>query len=244
MSKKTLAVLALSLGLATVSFAQQQNTPATAPGQDQQAASASDQSSVQQVTGTVVTLANDRAEVKIESVPASASSDISAMVGQTATFTLNPMTDKPTDLKVGDRVDLWFKQDHSDHLATRIALAASGGDKSADSTGSSGSASTSQPTSDSASQASPQQPTSDTASQPAPQQPNPDSANQAPSTEAQQPSASSAGSLSTSQTSGQAEGKAQPRSSLPKTGSPLPLIGLIGLVALCAALMLRFTLKA
>jgi len=231
MSKKSLAVLALSLGLATVSFAQQPETPAGAPGQDPQATSASDQASVQQVTGTVVNLANDRVEVKIESVPTSASADVSAMVGQSATFTLNPMTDKPTGLKVGDRIDLWFKQDHSDHLATRIALAASGGDKSADSTGSSGAASTSQPT-------------SDTASQPAPQQPNPDSASQAPSTDAQQPSASSAGSLSTSQTSGQAEEKAQPRSALPKTGSPLPLIGLIGLVALCAALMLRFTLRS
>ncbi len=109
------------------------------------------------------------------------------------------MTDKPLDLKVGDRVDLWFKQDGTDHLAARIALASA---------------------------------TSST-----------QGANQASHQEGQPSNVASTGSPKTSQPSSRPGVGTDAQGKLPKTASDLPLVGMIGLAALCGVLLLRFTVR-
>jgi hypothetical protein len=252
MHKRILAMLTLSAAMVALPlFAQQNNPPASDPGQPSAVAKTSDPASspaeAVRVTGTITLLADSRIEVKIDRAETQAAGGSVATVGKTEVYTLDSMTDKPLDLKVGDHVDLWFTQHGHDHLATRIALAGVEGTSSQ--TGGAGGMGTTSPASDTASQASSQEsqpanPTS-TGSMTTSASPTSESASQVSSQETQPTDATTASSVNTSQPSGsQAEVGTAPRGNLPKTASELPLVGVIGLVALCAALMLRFTVKS
>ena len=174
-----------------------------------------------------MTLTADRIDVSIDSVtaPPEVTAGSTIMVGKTTSFALNSATEMPQGLQVGNKVDLWFANDNGSLRATRLALAVSS-DKSA---GTDMSAST--PQSSSAGSSSPAEQSSTSS---------------ATSSDQSSTSASSvSGSASSAEpaTSTAAANPAQ-RKSLPKTGSPLPVIGLIGIVALASVLVLRFAVRA
>jgi hypothetical protein len=243
MKSKVLAVLALSVGLAVPAAYAQQSASQSQPAQPAAVTGQADQA---EVTGTIVTLSADRIDVKIDAVtaPESATAGSSIVVGNTTAFALNSSTDMPQGLKVGDRVNLWFANDNGSLKAARLALAPAGDQSAASSQSSS--------TSSSSSAASPADQSASGTSSPADQ-----SASGASSTAEQSSSSSSsmsdsATSTSTAQPSSSAADATNPsasstsahRANLPKTGSPLPLIGLLGIAALASVLVLRFVLRA
>ena len=244
MRSRILAVLALSVAVvAPAAFAQESGTqPGTA-----QPAAASSQAAQTQVTGTIVTLTADRIDVKVDSVtaPQSAQAGSSVMVGNTTAFTLNSATELPQGLKAGDRVDLWFGNDNGSLLATRVAMAASSDQPSGtnDSASSSPQSSSSQSSASSASSSSEQPAATDTSSSDqsatTQQAPAGDQSAASSSASSAEPSASTAEPASST-----AAAKGAHRENLPKTGSPLPLIGLLGLAALASVLVLRFVVRA
>jgi hypothetical protein len=231
----------LSVAVVTpAAFAQESGTQAGTA----QPAALSSQAAQSQVTGTIVSLTADRIDLKVDSVtaPQSAQPGSSIMVGKTTAFTLNSTTELPQGLKAGDRVDLWFGSDNGSLLATRVAMAASW-DQSSPNNESASSSPQSSSSQSSTSSASEQPAASDTSSsvQPATTQQSP-SADQ---------SATSGSSSSTEPSASAAEPASSPaaangahRENLPKTGSPLPLIGLLGLAALASVLVLRFVVRA
>jgi len=217
MRKNVLAMLTLSATLVALPLlAQSDNQPAGQTSQpadvSQNSAGPSAPAGTVRVTGTVTQLSDNSIALKIEAAESQPSGGVVLPVGQTKTFALDSMTDKPLDLKVGDHVDLWFKQDSSDHLAARIALA-SAGSSSATKSDSSGAS------------------------------PSTQSANQASNQETAPSNTTSASSTNASQPSSQPEVGTAAHGKLPKTASDLPLIGIIGLAALCGVLLLRFAVR-
>jgi hypothetical protein len=176
------------------------------------------------VTGTIVSVNDTRIEVKVESVSGLSASATSTMTGRTENFTLSTGTDQPANLRVGERVNVWFESAGGVHMATRIGLAAEGGASSAATDDPTTSASGPATNSSSAGQASTA--TESTAA-----------ANTASSTNSEQ-KAPDHGKRSPSSSQTNASGK------LPQTASDLPLVGVIGLGALGAAVVLRFAFKA
>jgi hypothetical protein len=198
---------------------------------------AADPAELVQVTGAVATLADDRIEVKVERVAADAPEVTAAMVGKTVAFRLNPTTEKPNELKAGDRVDLWFKEGDNDRLAIRIVVAQAGGDASGSAAGS----------------AAPAVPPSQSAAPSSPEVGESSGAAAAPS----QPVAPSSPVVSGSSDATAAPGDpadlnptadrpaaplAAPAAPVPDVGSLWSLAGLIGLAALVAFVFLRLTL--
>ncbi len=222
MRSRTLAGVAFSLAVAAAPLlAQQTNAPAgssSPAGQTSQAQSMTmpDSSGPVHLTGTVVSVSDNRIEVKVESATAASTT---SMVGTTQAFALDATSEKPDGLKVGDQIDLWFKGDQPDHLATRIALAAStGAGQSATATDAGGST-----------------PPANTNSQ---------SSDQGSSVAGNQPEAAPAASQGTNDATAQAQAQStERRGKLPQSGSSLPLVGLVGLLALGVALGLRFVVK-
>ncbi len=253
MKSKVLAVLALSVGLAVPAVYAQQSGSQSQPAQP---AAVTSQAGQAEVTGSIVTLSADRIDVKIDSVsaPESATAGSSIVVGNTTAFALDSSTDMPQGLKVGDRVNLWFANDNGSLKAARLALAPaadqSGASSESSATSPSSSSSPASPTDQSAAGA------SGTSDQPASAASGTtDQSASGTSAQAEQPSTSgssmndSAG--STAQPSSAAESTSPSaattkahRANLPKTGSPLPLIGLLGMAALASVLVLRFVIKA
>lgn len=221
MRSRTLAVVAFSLAVAAAPLlAQQTNAPAgsSAPaGQTSQGQSntMAESSGPIHLTGTVVSVSDSRIEVKVESATAASTT---AMVGTTQSFALDANSEKPDGLKTGDQIDLWFKGDQPDHLVTRIALAASTG------TGESS-------------------PAAEASGSTQPASPDTPSADQASSAAGNQPAAAPAGSQASSEASAPGQAQSEHRGKLPQSGSPLPLVGLVGLLALGVALGLRFVVK-
>jgi hypothetical protein len=226
MKSKILAVLALSAAVVVpAAFAQQSGDQSGTA----QPAAVSSQASQIEVTGTIVTLTADRIDVKVEGVtaPESAKAGSSVMVGKTTAFTLNSATELPQGLKADDKVDLWFSDNNGSPLATRVAMAVSADQP----TGSNESASSaSQSPATSASSSSDQATASDNGS-------SEQSATTGNASSAE-PSASTAEPANST-----AAAKGAHRENLPKTGSPLPLIGLLGLAALASVLVLRFAVR-
>ena len=237
MRSKIVAVLGLSAALVVPAALAQES--GTQSGSAQPAAMSTHAAKIE-VTGTIVTLTTDRIDVRVDSVkaPQGTSAPSSIVEGQKTAFTLDSSSQMPQGLKVGDKVDLWFANHNGSLLATRVALAV-GEDQSAGtygSTATSQSASTSgnaeQPASEAASSSSSASESASSSSEQA-------SANSSSNTPAEQSSTSAAQPANEA-----AMGKTAAREKLPKTGSPLPLIGLIGLVALASALVLRFAVRA
>ncbi len=219
---------------------------------------AADPAALVQVTGAVATLADDRIEVKVERVAADSPEVTTAMVGQTVAFRLTPTTEKPNELKAGDRVDLWFKEADNDRLAIRIVVAQAGGDASGTAGGPAASAAPpSQPAAPSSPAAGASSGAAAAPSQPvAPSSPvvsgSPDAA-AAPS----QPVAPSSPVVSGSPDAAPAPGGpadlnpaadrpaaplAAPAAAVPDVSSLWSLAGMIGLAALVAFVFLRLTL--
>ncbi len=215
MRSRILAVLALSIAvIAPAALAQQNGTQSEAAS----GAMAPAQSGGVEVTGTIVSINATSVNVKLDSVTAAQGAPLSGdvAVGKTAEFRLDASTQMPRTLSAGDPVDLWFKSDNGSMVATRLALAVS-----AD-----------QPATTSSDTSAPASPAENT---PSPSQRS--STATYGSSNGQQPT-----------TAGSAASTAAPQAAhgqhLPKTGSPLPLIGLLGVAALVAAFALRFVVKA
>lgn len=215
MRSRILAVLALSIAvIAPAALAQQNGTQSEAAS----GAMAPAQSGGVEVMGTIVSINATSVKVKLDSVTAAQSAPLSGdvAVGKTAEFRLDASTQMPRTLSAGDPVDLWFKSDNGSMVATRLALAVS-----AD-----------QPATTSLDASAPASP-AENASSPS-----------------QRSSTATYGSSNGQQpaTAGPAASTAAPQAAhgkhLPKTGSPLPLIGLLGVAALVAAFALRFVVKA
>ncbi len=231
MKGKIFAVLALSAALAVpAAFAQQSGTQS----EPAQPAAVSAQSGQVEVTGTIASLTADKVEIKVDSVtaPQGNAAGSTVMVGSTPAFAIDSTTDMPQGLKVGDRVNLWFASDNGALRATRLALAPS----SDNSAGTNESASGSQPSGATTSGSTDQSSTS----APSPS----DQSSTSASTSSQQPSTSGSSASAEQQPASTAAAPAnEHRGNLPKTGSPLPLIGLLGLAALASVLVLRFVLR-
>ena len=215
MRSRILAVLALSIAvIAPAALAQQSGTQSEAAS----GAMAPAQSGGVEVTGTIVSINATSVKVKLDSVTAAQGAPLSGdvAVGKTAEFRLDASTQMPRTLSAGDPVDLWFKSDNGSMVATRLALAVSADQPATTSSD------TSAPASPAENASSPSQ-RSSTATY--------------GSSNGQQPT-----------TAGSAASTAAPQAAhgqhLPKTGSPLPLIGLLGVAALVAAFALRFVVKA
>ena len=231
MRSRILAVLALSIAvIAPAAFAQQNGTQSEAAS----GAMAPAQSGGIEVTGTIVSIDSSSVKVKLDSVTAAEGAPVSAdiAVGKTAEFKLDATTQMPRTLSAGDPVDLWFKSDNGSMVATRLALAVSADQPATTSsnasatTNSDNSAMTSKDTSAPASQGE----NASTSSQPS------STAAYGSSGDQQAPTAGAAASTAAPQPAHEQH--------LPKTGSPLPLIGLLGVAALIAAFALRFVVKA
>jgi Cu/Ag efflux protein CusF len=150
MKSKIVAVLALSTAIVVpAAFAEKSGSQT---GSTQPVAMSS-QSAKIEVTGTVVTLTTDRIDVRVNKVkaPEGTSAPSSIMAGQKTAFTLDSSSQMPQGLKVGESVDVWFTNHNGSLLATKVALAA-GADQSS---GTYGSAATSQSASDSSSASQP-----------------------------------------------------------------------------------------
>jgi Cu/Ag efflux protein CusF len=150
MKSKIVAVLALSTAIVVpAAFAEQSGsqTGSTQP------AAVSSQSAKIEVTGTVVTLTTDRIDVRVNKVkaPEGTAAQSSIMAGQKTAFTIDSSSQMPQGPKVGDDVDVRFTNHNGSLLATKVALAA-GADQSS---GTYGSAATSQSASDSSSASQP-----------------------------------------------------------------------------------------
>lgn len=222
MRSRTLAGVAFSLAVAAAPLlAQQANAPAgssSPAGQTSQAQSTTmpDSSGPVHLTGTVISVRDDRIEVKVESASAASTT---SMVGTTQAFALDATSEKPDGLKVGDQIDLWFKGEQADHLVTRIALAGSTGTgrlaTATDAGGSTPPASTS-----------------------------PQSSDQGSNMTGNQSEAAPVAAQATNEAPAQAKAQStERRGKLPQSGSSLPLVGLVGLLALGVALGLRFVVK-
>ncbi len=215
MRSRILAVLALSIAvIAPAAFAQQTGTQSATAS----GTMASAQSGGVEITGTIVSIDATGVKVKLESVSASQGAPVSGdvAVGKTAEFKLDASTQMPGTLRAGDPVDLWFKTDNGSMVATRLALAVS----------------SDQPATTSSDTNAPASPSENASSQ-------------------SQPSSTAASASSSGQQAsmaGTAASTAAPQAAhaqhLPKTGSPLPLIGLLGVAALIAAFALRFVARA
>jgi hypothetical protein len=222
MRNRTLATVAFSLAVAAAPLlAQQANAPAggsSPAGQTSQAQSATmpDSSGPVHLTGTVISVSDNRIEVKVESATTASTT---SMVGSTQAFALDATSEKPDGLKVGDQIDLWFKGDQADHLVTRISLAAStGAGQSATATDASGST--------------------------PPANTSPQSSEQGSSMTVNKTEAAPAASQATNEAPARAQAQStERRGKLPQSGSSLPLVGLVGLLTLGVALGLRFVVK-
>lgn len=215
MRSRILAVLALSIAvIAPAAFAQQNGTQSEATS----GAMAPAQSGGIEVTGTIVSINATSVKVKLDSVTAAQGLPVpgDVAVGKTAEFKLDASTQMPSTLSAGDPVDLWFKSDNGSMVASRLALSVSSDQPAR------ASSDTSAPASSGENASSPSQPSSTAAYG--------SSSDQQAST-----AGSSASTTAPRATQGQ---------HLPKTGSPLPLIGLLGVAALIAAFALRFVVKA
>lgn len=168
-----------------------------------------------EVTGTIVAINATSVQVKLDSVTAAQGVPLAdtIAVGKTVEFKLDASTQMPRTLSAGDPIDLSFKSDNGALVATRLALAVS-------------------------------------ADQPATTSPD----NSAPAAPGEKASSSSQASPTAAygSSSDQQASTATPASTaapqaheqrLPKTGSPLPLIGLLGVAALVAAFALRFVVR-
>ncbi len=82
------------------------------------------------VIGSIVTITADRLDLKVEKAGEPSTESVAGLVGQTLTFKVDDKTEKPADLKAGDRVDLYFTEANGERHADRIALAAAGSDSS------------------------------------------------------------------------------------------------------------------
>lgn len=78
------------------------------------------------VIGSIVTIASDRLDLKVEKAGEPSTESVAGLIGQTVTFVVDAKTDKPADLKAGDRVDLYFTEANGERHADRIAIAAAG----------------------------------------------------------------------------------------------------------------------
>jgi hypothetical protein len=225
MKSKIVAVLALSTAIVVpAAFAQQSGSQSAST----QPAAMSSQGAKIEVIGTVVTLTTDRIDVRVNKVkaPEGTSAPSSITAGEKTAFTLDSSSQMPQGLKVGDNVDVWFTNHNGSLLATKVALAA-GADQSS---GTYGSAATSQPANQSADNS---QSSSAAAS---------DSSDQADMSDSSTSASQSAS--ATQPANATSAATTANRTKLPKTASPLPLIGLIGLAALASAFALRFALRA
>ncbi|HVN75124.1 MAG TPA: hypothetical protein VMT19_02320 [Thermoanaerobaculaceae bacterium] len=218
-------MIAVGLALAASPLLAQETSPTTqSPPQVSQSGqsntSPASQGESQEATGTISSIASDRLELKVDSANGMTAGASSTLVGKTVSFALDASTDMPAGLRAGDRVTVWFNRQGSNRQAARVALAATSGSESeqpgAGSTAESGSSAGGTMTSASASSAAPATGTSSTST----------------SVPTSSPS-------STQPASSDGHSK-----TLPKTASPLPLLGLIGIVALVAAAALAFVLKA
>ncbi len=225
MRNQLLAVMAVGLVLAASPLLAQETNPATtasqpAPQADQSgqnATTSASQGDAQEVMGTISSISSDRLELKVESAPSTTGGASSALIGKTVSFALSTSTDMPAGLRTGDRVSIWFSREGGNRQATRVALAE-------------------------ASDASSEQPsTASTTESGSSTGGNTSSASTASTTGTSSPS-----STVTNPSSNQPEAATSGAHSqtLPKTASQLPLVALIGLAALVAAVALRFVLKA
>ncbi len=240
MRKATWAALALGAALAASPLLAQQDNPAgsspsSQPAQAEQSnaatASPSQDANAEHATGSIVSISDTRLELKVEASTGPSPTASAAMVGKTFAFTLNSTTDMPVGLRPGDRVSVWFGRENGSRLATRVALA------DASTTSSNGSGEQSSNAADqsniSNSSASPENGTTGTTSV--------GQTSSQPSTSNGETSTTATGSMSQAEQGGTA---VNGTNQLPKTASPLPLIGLIGFLALAGAVVLRFALKA
>jgi hypothetical protein len=235
MRSRIVAAFALSAALVVPAALAQQSGDQSQPAQP---AAATDQSSQQvEVTGKIVTLTADRIDVKVASVtaPEGTAAGSTVMVGQTSSFVLDSSSQLAQGLKAGDKVDLWFTNSNGSMLASRVALAVGGDQPAGTSESGASSQSPSATSTSSSSSSSSYQSSSENASQ--------NSSDQ--SAMGATASASENGSSASEQAPAAAPAAAQGahRANLPKTGSPLPLIGLVGLVALASVLVLRFVVR-
>ena len=137
MNARVHPLVALFMAVVAVPLlAQQGNPPTTGPAADhvsQPVASmsaASEQAEPVHVLGTIVTIAADRLDLKVEKAVEPSTGSAAALVGQTVTFLLDAKTEKPAELKANDRVDLYFTEANGERHAVRIVVAAEGSDSS------------------------------------------------------------------------------------------------------------------
>ncbi len=223
MKQGTFAAIALGALLAGSPLLAQGDTPASTPSQPAAQAGQSDPnpapgaqaSDAERVTGTVVSLSASSLEVKVEPAATGATGEAAEMAGKSISFALSAATDLPTGIRVGDRVSVWYTESNGNRPATRVALAETGG---------SSSMGTESATTGSASR---------------------------PSDEGQGSSSAQSTTPATGTTAQSSGEQTQPAAAvatetkhLPRTASPLPLIGLVGLVALTMALVVRFALRS
>ncbi|MDD5562705.1 MAG: hypothetical protein PHQ91_03245 [Thermoanaerobaculaceae bacterium] len=135
-------LVALFLAVVAVPLLAQQGNPQNGEPQSQgqtapaavSANPAAEPAKPVQLEGTIVTLAADRLELQVEKAVAPSSQPTSGLEGQTVPFLVDATTEKPAELKAGDRVDLWFTQDGDQRRAVRVALAAAAGPSSSGAT--------------------------------------------------------------------------------------------------------------
>lgn len=135
MNARVQPLVAFLMAVVAVPLLAQQGNPPTGdpatPGQTAQAAvaasAASELAAPLQVEGTIVALTADRLDLKVEKAVAPSSQSKSGLEGQTIPFVVDATTEMPAQLKVGDRVDLWFTEDGGQRRAVRVALVAAAG---------------------------------------------------------------------------------------------------------------------
>ncbi|MGE5236768.1 MAG: hypothetical protein ACM3O7_10500 [Acidobacteriota bacterium] len=232
MRNRSLALIAF-LALTAAPLAAQQATgsatdKSTSTAASQQStvmASSSEPAESVYAVGKIISIDEKKIEVKVESVSGLSPSNAKAMTGKTEAFTIGTDTSQPASLAVGDRVEVWFKSVNHVRMATRIALAPEQSGATGTGAGQDMSAAAN--------------PRSDT-----------QGAGQASSAAGPQETSAATGSVSRAQEAPESgslpagTSQAAARSTLPHTASDLPLVGLIGLLALGGAVALRFAAKA
>lgn len=175
-------------------------------------------------TGTIASINDARLELWVDKLTGASPAASSSMVGKTQVFNFDSNSDKPAGLRNGDKVEVWYRVAGNDRFVTRIEIAESATSTSTGSSQPAGSGYSSMPTTAETS------PMSESSSEPS-------------KLGLGEPSSSTP--ISSDDMSQQAAGQdVSEQRRLPQTASQVPLLGVIGLLALAGALTLRFVFRS
>ena len=137
-AKNSALVVVLTFLAAVPLLAQQPESPAAAPAaaapapqQGATGVAASEPAEPARVFGSLVRIGDDRIELMVEKALGPSAESAGVLVGQTVPFVLDVRTERPAELRVGEGLEVWFREESGLGRALRIVATEEGGEPSA-----------------------------------------------------------------------------------------------------------------